>query len=143
MLAAGGIEVRSRLHLSENAHAIVAYHRLLDQAQEKMRGAGKIGTTGRGIGGAYALTPSALDSSYEVRLNYRYSGSSSFGLALGRDLETLTPGLDSAANGERQLMFTGQHWLTPSWGLTYDLLSDEPGMSMRVQGLRLGVRYRF
>lgn len=96
-----------------------------------------------GIGGAYALTPSTLDSSYEVRLNYRYSGSSSFGLALGRDLETLTPGLDSAANGERQLMFTGQHWLTPSWGLTYDLLSDEPGMSMRVQGLRLGVRYRF
>ena len=92
---------------------------------------------------SYALAPSALDSSYEVRLSYRYSWSSSFGLALGRDLETLTPGLDSPANGERQLMFTGQHWLTPSWGLTYDLLSDEPGTSMRVQGLRLGVRYRF
>jgi hypothetical protein len=40
-------------------------------------------------------------------------------------------------------MFTGQHWLTPSWGLTYDLLSGESGDSMRVQGLRLGVRYRF
>lgn len=94
----------------------------------------------------YALAPSALsgpDSSYEVRLRYQYSTASSFGLALGRDLETGTLGLDAPANSERQLMFTGQHWLTPKWGLTYDLLSDEPGGSMRVQGLRLGVRYRF
>ena len=53
-LETGGVEVRSRLHLSEGAHVIVPYHKLLDQAQEKMRGAGKIGTTGRGIGGAYA-----------------------------------------------------------------------------------------
>ncbi len=89
------------------------------------------------------LAASGFESSYEVRLRYHYSASSSFGLALGRDLETLTPGLDAPANGERQLMFTGQHWLTPRWGLTYDLLSDEPGGSMRVQGLRLGVRYRF
>lgn len=53
-LEAGGIEVRSRLFISENAHLIVPYHKLLDQAQEKMRGLGKIGTTGKGIGGAYA-----------------------------------------------------------------------------------------
>lgn len=98
-----------------------------------------------GIGGAFTPSPAAsgFDSSYEVRLRYQHSMSSSFGLALGRDLETLTPGLDAPASGERQLMFTGQHWLTPRWGLTYDLLSDEPGSSMRVQGLRLGVRYRF
>jgi hypothetical protein len=98
--------------------------------------------------GANDLAPSVLPGlytgpSYEVRLRYQHSASSSFGLALGRDLETLTPGLDTATNGERQLMFTGQHWLTPKWGLSYDLLSDEPGGSMRVQGLRLGVRYRF
>jgi len=42
-----------------------------------------------GVGSGYALAPSALDSSYEVRLSYRYSVSGSFGLALGRDLETL------------------------------------------------------
>ncbi len=53
-LEAARIDVRSRLHLSECAHMIVPYHKLLDQAQEKMRGSGKIGTTGRGIGGAYA-----------------------------------------------------------------------------------------
>ena len=106
-------------------------------------GTGPYRALANGASSSYALAPSALESSYEVRLSYRYSRSSSFGLALGRDLETVTPGLESPANGERQLMFTGQHWLTPSWGLTYDLLSDEPGSSPRVQGLRLGVRYRF
>ena len=94
-------------------------------------------------GNGYALAPSTIGSSYEVRLSYRYGESSSIGLAMGRDLETLTPGLDSPANGDRQFMFTGQHSLSQNWGLTYDLLSDEPGLSMRVQGLRLGVRYRF
>ncbi len=54
MLEAAGVEVRSRLRISEAAHAIVAYHKLLDMAQERMRGKGKIGTTGRGIGSAYA-----------------------------------------------------------------------------------------
>ncbi len=54
MLEAAGVEVRPRLRIAENAHLIVPYHKLLDLAQEKLRGAGKIGTTGRGIGGAYA-----------------------------------------------------------------------------------------
>ncbi len=50
----GGINVRGRLLISENAHLILPYHRLLDKALEKLRGKGKIGTTGRGIGCAYA-----------------------------------------------------------------------------------------
>ncbi len=54
MLEAAGVVVRPRLRLSESAHVIVPYHKLLDLAQERMRGKGKIGTTGRGIGGAYA-----------------------------------------------------------------------------------------
>lgn len=53
-LEAAGKPVREQLSLSEAAHVIVPYHRLLDVAQEKMRGKGKIGTTGRGIGSAYA-----------------------------------------------------------------------------------------
>ncbi len=53
-LEAAKVDLRPRLHLAECAHVIVPYHKLLDQAQEKMRGAGKIGTTGRGIGGAYS-----------------------------------------------------------------------------------------
>lgn len=46
--------VRRRLMVSETAHLILPYHKSLDQVQERRRGSGKIGTTGRGIGGAYA-----------------------------------------------------------------------------------------
>ena len=41
------------LKISEIVHLIMPYHKAIDQAREKMRGAGKIGTTGRGIGPSY------------------------------------------------------------------------------------------
>jgi adenylosuccinate synthase len=41
------------LRISEQAHLILPYHRAIDKARERMRGAGSIGTTGRGIGPAY------------------------------------------------------------------------------------------
>ena len=43
-----------RLWLSDKAHLILPYHQLIDQAKERMRGDKAIGTTGRGIGPAYA-----------------------------------------------------------------------------------------
>ncbi len=43
-----------RLFISSGAHIIMPYHKVLDGAQEKFRGSRKIGTTGRGIGPAYA-----------------------------------------------------------------------------------------
>ncbi|MBN1517856.1 adenylosuccinate synthase [Candidatus Sumerlaeota bacterium] len=49
-----GIEVAGRLFVSENAHCLMPYHERIDQLQESGRGAGKIGTTGRGIGVAYS-----------------------------------------------------------------------------------------
>ncbi len=49
-----GITVDNRLLISERAHIITSYHRLLDQSKEKAIGEDKkIGTTGRGIGPAY------------------------------------------------------------------------------------------
>jgi adenylosuccinate synthase len=42
------------LLISETAHLVMPYHRGLDQAREARRGDKKIGTTGRGIGPAYA-----------------------------------------------------------------------------------------
>ncbi len=48
-----GIHVDNNLILSENAHLILPYHKLLDKAREKKEGARRIGTTGRGIGPAY------------------------------------------------------------------------------------------
>ena len=53
-LTAAGVDASpARLFVSQAAHLITPAHRLLDQAQEAARGAGRIGTTGRGIGPAY------------------------------------------------------------------------------------------
>ncbi len=53
MLERAGVNVRSRLKISEACPLILPYHAALDQAREAAKGAGKIGTTGRGIGPAY------------------------------------------------------------------------------------------
>ncbi|MBN6191347.1 adenylosuccinate synthase [Microbacterium sp. SSW1-47] len=52
-LSARGIDV-SRLKVSANAHIITQYHRTLDKVTERFLGKRNIGTTGRGIGPAYA-----------------------------------------------------------------------------------------
>jgi adenylosuccinate synthase len=44
----------SKLKISERGQLILPYHRLIDVASEDKKGKGKIGTTGRGIGPAYA-----------------------------------------------------------------------------------------
>jgi adenylosuccinate synthase len=44
----------NRLYISKRAILVMPYHKLLDTAREKAKGASKIGTTGRGIGPAYA-----------------------------------------------------------------------------------------
>jgi adenylosuccinate synthase len=44
----------SRLKISFNAHLITPYHRTIDKVSERFLGKSKIGTTGRGIGPAYA-----------------------------------------------------------------------------------------
>jgi adenylosuccinate synthase len=45
MEAVGCSSVRDRLKIADGAHLVLPYHRLLDAAQEKLRGKGKIGTT--------------------------------------------------------------------------------------------------
>lgn len=52
-LSARGVDV-SRLLVSANAHVITQYHRTLDRVTERFLGKRQIGTTGRGIGPAYA-----------------------------------------------------------------------------------------
>jgi adenylosuccinate synthase len=49
-----GITFDKNLLISGNAHLIMPYHRALDVASENLKGNKKIGTTGRGIGPAYA-----------------------------------------------------------------------------------------
>ena len=55
-LEAIGVDVRSRLFISESCPLILPFHVEVDKAREALRessGAGKIGTTGKGIGPAY------------------------------------------------------------------------------------------
>ena len=49
-----GIKTDQSLLISKNAHLIMPYHKALDIASENLKGNKKIGTTGRGIGPAYA-----------------------------------------------------------------------------------------
>ena len=43
-----------RLFVSDRAHVIMPYHPLIDQLDEKLRGDAAVGTTGRGVGPAFA-----------------------------------------------------------------------------------------
>ncbi len=52
-LKARGVDT-SRLIISANAHIIAPYHKVLDKVTERFAGKRKIGTTGRGVGPAYA-----------------------------------------------------------------------------------------
>lgn len=49
-LEARGVDVEARLLVSDRAHLVLPYHKVLDRASERRQ---KIGTTGRGIGPAY------------------------------------------------------------------------------------------
>ena len=50
-----GFDVTGRLFISDLAHMAMPYHKIVDRAREESRSkGGKIGTTGRGIGPAYA-----------------------------------------------------------------------------------------
>ncbi|GAA2096994.1 adenylosuccinate synthase [Brevibacterium salitolerans] len=53
MLESRGADT-SKLRISANAHLVVPYHQVLDKVTERFLGKRAIGTTGRGIGPAYA-----------------------------------------------------------------------------------------
>jgi adenylosuccinate synthase len=46
--------LEGRLYISESAHLNLPYHSMIDKAKEKLKGENAIGTTGKGIGPAYA-----------------------------------------------------------------------------------------
>ncbi|MFQ5582539.1 MAG: adenylosuccinate synthase, partial [Mariprofundaceae bacterium] len=82
MLLAAGIPVGERLRISDRCQLILPYHRALDAAREAVKGADKIGTTGRGIGPCYEdktarrgirlvdLASDELDAKVESNLEY-------------------------------------------------------------------------
>ena len=52
-LEQAGVEVRGNLFISNRAHVIFPYHRMMEKATEQTPGKIKIGTTSRGIGPSY------------------------------------------------------------------------------------------
>ena len=52
-LEKSGINIKEVLKISKKVHLILPTHRLLDAAYETLKGAAKIGTTGKGIGPTY------------------------------------------------------------------------------------------
>lgn len=53
-LRAAGVDFEKRLFISQRAHLILPYHKILDGLYEEAKGAGATGTTRRGIGPAFA-----------------------------------------------------------------------------------------
>ncbi len=83
-----GVDI-SRISVASRAHVVLPYHATLDRLAERARGAGAIGTTGRGIGPAYmdrtgrlGVTFGDLASRDTVAAKVRY--------ALGSRLAALT-----------------------------------------------------
>ena len=48
-----GVNFKGRFFISDRAHVIIPYHIFFDKHKEELKGANKIGTTGRGIGPTY------------------------------------------------------------------------------------------
>ena len=48
-----GVKFDGRFYISDRAHVIMPYHIFFDKHKEELKGANKIGTTGRGIGPTY------------------------------------------------------------------------------------------
>src|SRR3989339_1450222 len=79
MLIGLGIKPEGRLFISDSAHLVMPYHKLIDQAREYRLKANKIGTTVRGIGPAYEdkvgrqgirFIDVANDSAFKTKLDH-------------------------------------------------------------------------
>lgn len=103
-----GIDVLSRLMLSEKAHVILPHHILLDQWREG--GAGRIGTTGRGIGPAYEMKSSRMG----VRLgDFLHPETLRARMELGYREVSLRLGPASTLPTLDQILEMAQSWVAP------------------------------
>ncbi len=108
-LAAQGLNV-DRIYISDTAHVILPFHRLMDAAEEERRVGGKIGTTLRGVGPAYQdkaarigirvgdlVRPASLRARLAANLVHTNALLTTYGIApaetevLARELEQIAP----------------------------------------------------
>ena len=97
-LKAAGVRVEQQVRISRKAHLILPTHRYLDAALERMRSAGKIGSTGKGIGPAYTSKAAREgvrvgDVEFPELLQRRYAEAKAYHVeilrAIGADLQGL------------------------------------------------------
>ena len=70
-LVKSGIDIKGRFLISEKSHLILPYHIDIDHLVEKSRGKDSIGTTGRGVGPAYADKAARIGIRAGDFLNYK------------------------------------------------------------------------
>jgi adenylosuccinate synthase len=79
-----GVAVKNRLFISDRAHILMPYHKIIEEMDEKLRGKHAIGTTGRGVTPAFAdkvgragirmadlVDPEALAATLALRVPYK------------------------------------------------------------------------
>jgi len=91
-LEKSGIEVRSRLYISNKAHIITPTHRMLDEQIELMKGKNKIGSTKKGIGPTYTDKASRIGIRVEDIL-YRTISNEKYQKILRTHANIITPKL--------------------------------------------------
>ncbi len=128
-LRAQGLDV-SGLKLSANAHLIMPYHRLLDEATEQRLGKLEIGTTRRGIGPAYADKASRVGIRVQDMLDEKILKTK---IAAALEPKKLTlrpyqrdPRLDLQSMTEEYLTYGHQlePYITDAVALTHRILDD-------------------
>lgn len=97
-LEKSGIDIKKVLKISKKAHLILPTHRLLDAAYETLKGAAKIGTTGKGIGPTYTDKVSRdglrLGESLSKSFNEKYQAAKSRHMRLLKAVTGNEPNVD-------------------------------------------------
>lgn len=98
VLKKAGVKIGKRLLISDRAHIVFEYHKVIDRLQEERKGASKVGTTGRGIGPAYADKTSRIG----IRVGELHDFDS-FSARYRKNLEMLQRMYDFSHDGEKEL----------------------------------------
>ncbi len=124
-----GVDVTGRLFVSDRAHVVLPFHKLLDQAQEDARQGGKIGTTKRGIGPCYEEKASrqglrVLDLLDEDRLKARLGAAADLRKKRLESLGTDAQGLDDTVELYLELGRKLKPYVADTVAMLHDALNE-------------------
>lgn len=91
-----------------------------------------------------AFVPDAgTGAAHRLSASWFYDDRSAAGVAvsIGKEVENLGPSGSILSSSVRSFVLAGRHWLTPSWGVTYEVGLYVQGDFYTRRGLRLGFRY--